>query len=127
MKVFEKKIKKAQELKAEEETRLRLEAAVAYKERTPIKHFHKPNIRMSPQKRARISSIYERLNSPSVRRPTMLALFGTDESSETLRQYPTALQDSKTRKVSRIENIDETLPPNRPAVIGKIRFLFFSL
>ena len=39
MKVFEKKIKKAQELKAEEETRLRLDAAVAYKERTLIKHF----------------------------------------------------------------------------------------
>ena len=40
MKVFEKKIKKAQELKAEEETRLRLDAAVAYKERTLIKHFY---------------------------------------------------------------------------------------
>ena len=32
LKVFEKKIKKAQELKAEEEARLRIEAAVAYKE-----------------------------------------------------------------------------------------------
>ena len=40
MKVFEKKIKKAQELKAEEETRLRLDAAVAYKEWTLIKHFY---------------------------------------------------------------------------------------
>ena len=57
----------------------------------------------------------------------MLAFFGTDESSDTLRQYPTALQDSQARKVSRIENIDETFPPNRPAVIGKICFLLYRL
>ena len=82
---------------------------------------------MGPQKRARFSSIYDRLNSSSARRSTMLGLFGTGDNLNTLQQYPTAFQDSQARKVSRIQNIDETLPPNRPAVIGKICFLLYCL
>ena len=82
---------------------------------------------MDPQKRARFSSIYDRLNSSSARRSTMLGLFGTGDNLNTLQQYPTAFQDSQARKVSRIQNIDETLPTNRPAVIGKICFLLYSL
>ena len=82
---------------------------------------------MDPQKRARFSSIYDRLNSSSARRSTMPGLFGTGDNLNTLQQYPTAFQDSQARKVSRIQNIDETLPPNRPAVIGKICFLLYRL
>ena len=69
------------------------------------------------KKRARFSSIY-RPHSPSGRRPTILNLFGNDESPGSFDQYPTAVQDAQARKVSLVENIDEALPPKRHAVIG---------
>ena len=50
----------------------------------------------------------------------MRAIFNIDDG--TVQQYPTAMQDSRARKVSLVEIADEmTPPPNRHGIIGRLK------
>ena len=50
----------------------------------------------------------------------MLAIFSSDDG--TVQQYPTAVQDSRARKVSLAEVVEEITPPrNRHGIIGRLK------